>query len=196
MNSLSKTSTPTLFTLLAFSLGLFASTLSLTATADAKTLAQSCVACHGKNGNSSNPMWPSLAGQKAPYLAQELRAYRDGSRTDPLMAATAKTLSDKDIDALAEYYAAQTPKAVASSKPLNEAGRHVRARCVSCHGMSGHTVTPTWPNLAGQKAQYTQNQLLAFRNGSRQGSLMNVIANELSEQQIADVAEYYSQLKP
>jgi cytochrome c553 len=112
------------------------------------------------------------------------------------MAATAKTLSDKDINALAEYYAAQPPKALASTKPANEAGRHVRARCISCHGMSGNTVTPSWPNLAGQQAQYLQNQLLAFRNGSRQGSLMNVIANELSEQQIADVAEYYSQLKP
>ena len=196
MNSLSKTSTSTLFTLLAFSLGLFASTLSLTATADVKNLAQSCAACHGQDGNSNNPLWPSLAGQKAPYLAQELRAFRDGSRINPLMAATVKTFLDKDIDALAEYYATQTPTAIASSKPLNEAGRHVRARCISCHGMSGHTVTPTWPNLAGQQAQYLQDQLLAFRNGSRQGSLMNVIANELSEQQIADVAEYYSQLKP
>lgn len=196
MISLSKISVSTLVKRATLLVALVTSTLSLTVAADVDSLIESCVACHGPNGNSVNPAWPSLAGQKTLYVAQELRAFRDGSRTNSLMSPTAKNLSDEDIDALANYYAAQTPKTIASNKPVNQAGRHVRARCISCHAMNGRSITPNWPNLAGQQAQYLQNQLMAFRNGSRQGSLMNVIASELTEQQILDVSEYYSQLKP
>lgn len=69
-----------------------------------KTKAASCAGCHGAAGISNNPMWPNLAGQKAGYLVKSLKAYRDGTRTDPMMGAMAKPLSDADIDNLAAYY--------------------------------------------------------------------------------------------
>lgn len=68
----------------------------------AKTL---CAGCHGPNGISTNPLWPNLAGQHSAYTAVQLRAYRDGTRTDPNMNALVSNLSDDEIDALAEYYA-------------------------------------------------------------------------------------------
>ncbi|MCC5795141.1 MAG: cytochrome c [Chromatiales bacterium] len=67
--------------------------------------AQVCAACHGQDGVSPSPMWPTLAGQHRDYLVETLKAYRDGRRTDPVMAAQAVGLSDRDIQDLAIFYA-------------------------------------------------------------------------------------------
>ena len=69
-----------------------------------KSKAASCAACHGGEGVSSNPEWPNLAGQKAKYLALQLKAFRDGGRDSPLMSPMAKPLSNDDIDNISAYY--------------------------------------------------------------------------------------------
>lgn len=63
-----------------------------------------CMACHGADGISVGPEWPNLNGQKELYLVKQLRAFRDGTRTDPLMSAMAAGLSDEDIEDLAAHY--------------------------------------------------------------------------------------------
>ena len=63
-----------------------------------------CSACHGLNGISPNPLWPSLAGQKNEYLAKQLRAFREESRKDPIMNSLAKYISEFDIENIAAYY--------------------------------------------------------------------------------------------
>ena len=63
-----------------------------------------CAACHGPNGVSANPQWPNLAGQKDLYLIKQLKAFRDGTRVDPLMSAQAQALSDREIGDLAAYF--------------------------------------------------------------------------------------------
>jgi len=70
-----------------------------------KTKAATCGACHGVNGISPNDIWPNLAGQKVGYLVAQLKAFRDGQRSNPMMAPMAAPLSDTDIDNLAAYYA-------------------------------------------------------------------------------------------
>ncbi len=160
---------------------------------DAAALAKSCTACHGARGVSSSPEWPNLAGQKAGYLADQIMAFRDGTRLAPTMLPYVKDLSDEQIQQLAHYFANLQTPGNASTASLQSAGANVRARCISCHGVGGVTVNQQWPNLAGQKREYLQKRLLAFRSGEQTAPLMNVIANELSEQQINDVAEYYSQ---
>lgn len=69
-----------------------------------KAKAAVCVACHGPEGVSANPLWPSLAGQKDQYLIKQLKAFRDGERKDPLMSPMSAGLSDDDIANLAAYY--------------------------------------------------------------------------------------------
>ena len=64
-----------------------------------------CAACHGPYGISTNELWPNLAGQKGPYMAKQLRDYRDGTRNDPNMNSLVQTLTDAQIDALAAHYA-------------------------------------------------------------------------------------------
>ena len=63
-----------------------------------------CVACHGQNGISMSPTWPTLAGQHEDYLVHALNQYRDGTRTDPVMAPMAAALTDEDVRLLARYY--------------------------------------------------------------------------------------------
>lgn len=76
-----------------------------------KAKATSCFACHGVDGNSTNPLYPSLAGQQADYLAKQLRAFKDGTRQDPMMAPMATPLSDEDILNVSAYFAAANQKA-------------------------------------------------------------------------------------
>jgi cytochrome c553 len=85
--------------------------LTSTASAmEAPAKANTCVGCHGADGNSLVANFPKIAGQHAAYLEKALKDYRDGFRKDPTMAAFARGLSDEEIKALAEYYSKQTPK--------------------------------------------------------------------------------------
>jgi cytochrome c553 len=67
--------------------------------------AAACAACHGQNGISLSPSWPTLAGQHEDYLAHALNQYRDGSRKDPVMAPMAATLNDETVLEIAKYFA-------------------------------------------------------------------------------------------
>ncbi len=70
-----------------------------------KVKAASCAGCHGANGISAVPTYPNLAGQKEAYLVKQMKAFKDGKRTDPTMNALAKPLNDADIANLAAFYA-------------------------------------------------------------------------------------------
>jgi cytochrome c553 len=72
-----------------------------------KSKSSLCAACHGPTGVSPNELWPSLAAQGPAYLVKQLKAFRDGTRKDPVMEPMAKPLSDQDIEDLAAYFSAQ-----------------------------------------------------------------------------------------
>lgn len=69
-----------------------------------KSKAAGCAGCHGPAGISNNPMWPNLAGQKEAYLVKQMKMFREGTRTDPMMTPMAKPLTDEDIENLAAYF--------------------------------------------------------------------------------------------
>ena len=75
-----------------------------------KAKAATCAACHGPTGVSGNPLWPNLAGQKEAYLVKQIKAFKDGVRTDATMAPMVAALSDKDIEDLAAVFASQDCK--------------------------------------------------------------------------------------
>lgn len=64
-----------------------------------------CAACHGADGNGTDPQYPKLAGQHADYLAKSMRDYKSGDRKDPIMASMVAGLSEDDIEDLAAFYA-------------------------------------------------------------------------------------------
>ena len=63
-----------------------------------------CAACHGAEGVSPNDLWPNLAGQKYGYLVKQLKAFKDGSRSDPMMSPMAAPLTDADVENAAAYF--------------------------------------------------------------------------------------------
>ena len=67
-------------------------------------LSASCQSCHGQKGISSNPQYPNLAGQKAPYLVKQMRDFKTGKRQDPIMSAMVKSLDEAAMNNIAEYY--------------------------------------------------------------------------------------------
>jgi cytochrome c553 len=67
--------------------------------------------------------------------------------------------------------------------------------CLACHSLDGNSVNPEWPSLAGQHEQYIIKQIRAFRAGERVNTLMSPIAMTLTDQEIEDVAAYYSTQK-
>lgn len=69
-----------------------------------------CAACHGADGNSTNPLWPKLAGQHAAYLVKQLKDFKSGARKDPMMGPMTSPLSEADMENLAAFYASQAPK--------------------------------------------------------------------------------------
>ncbi len=76
-----------------------------------------------------------------------------------------------------------------------EVGKQKSVACVACHGSNGVSVHTTWPNLAGQDAQYLASQLKAFRDGVRKSAMMYPMAFDLTDKDIDDIAAYYNQLK-
>jgi cytochrome c553 len=73
-----------------------------------------------------------------------------------------------------------------------EAGRKLAGMCRTCHGIDGYAVIPIAPHIGGEPAIYLENQLKAFRGGSRVHEMMTVVAAPLSDTQIADVAAWYA----
>jgi cytochrome c553 len=77
-----------------------------------------------------------------------------------------------------------------------EAGEGKSAPCAACHMGDGNSANPEWPKLAGQHADYTFGQLLAYQEGNRQDPVMNAQVINLSEQDMKDLAAFYSLQTP
>ncbi len=169
-----------------------------------------CGACHGADGNSVNPVWPSLAGQHATYAVAQLQAFKNGSRSEPLMLGQVMTLSDEEMRNLAVYFASMpaAAKAVADPSIVDRGQRLYRggdrdnnsAACIACHGPTGRgNPAAAYPSLKGQYATYTAAQLRAYASGARQSDgptkVMRDIASSLSEEDIVAVASYIQGLQ-
>ncbi|HQU15590.1 MAG: hypothetical protein B7Z66_10985 [Chromatiales bacterium 21-64-14] len=78
-----------------------------------------CAACHGKDGNSTNPQYPRLAGQYQGYIVQALTEYQTGARTNVIMKGMAAGLSKQDIENLAAYFSRQKGVVQLQEQPLH-----------------------------------------------------------------------------
>jgi cytochrome c553 len=68
-------------------------------------------------------------------------------------------------------------------------------KCRTCHGVDGIAKIPIAPHLAGESAIYLQTQLKAFQSGAREHEMMSIVAKELNDKQIADVAAWYEAIQ-
>jgi cytochrome c553 len=159
-----------------------------------KAAAAACSGCHGEGGVSGTPTTPSLAGQDAQYFAAALRAYKDGSRNDETMKSIAAPLNDRTIRDVAAYYAAQQPRPPKVRKPLTVA--EWAQRCDRCHGVNGNSSDVRTPALAGQRVEYLEKVLHAYRTGVRKSPEMAAMSEVLGEADIESLAAHYASQKP
>ena len=75
------------------------------------------------------------------------------------------------------------------------AGRQKLTTCQGCHGLDGLSKNPESPNLAGQIESYLVRSLTAYKSGERKNESMNIVAKDLSDEDIADVAAYYASIQ-
>ena len=168
-----------------------------------KAKSATCAACHGPDGNSVNPMWPSLAGQHASYIVKQLKDFKEGRRVNSSMTGMVAGLSETDMKDLAAYYESQSPKAVAYDAEMIESGESIyrggitetqMAACMGCHSPDGTGNGPAgWPSLRGQHPDYIVMQLQNFKNGSRANDpagMMRNLVGRMSEAEMKAVAAY------
>ena len=171
-----------------------------------KSKAMVCAACHGADGNSLIPMYPSLAGQSANYLAKQLADFKSANRKNAVMAGMVAALTPEDMHDLAAFFAVQSSKA--GTGESNEVGHKLYlggdatksvTACIACHGVAGKGMKQAaFPSLTGQSQEYLTQQLASFRNGSRgndNNGIMRNIAIKLSDADIKAVTQYITSLK-
>ena len=158
-----------------------------------KAASTACSACHGGTGVGTDPATPNLAGQDAQYVAAALRAYKDGSRGDATMKALASSLDDAAAKNLAAFYANQQPQQPKVNRPLTTA--EWVQRCDRCHGVDGNSTDPLMPALAGQRADYLEKVLHAYRAGERKSSQMAAMSGVLTPADVESLAAFYARQK-
>ncbi len=178
-----------------------------------------CTACHGVNGNSVNPEWPSLAGQNAAYIREQLEMFKTRQRINELMYPVIADLTEQDFADLAEYFSKQTPTGLEADPSYWKAGealyksgdpaRNIPA-CTACHGPAGKgNPASGYPALRAQHSVYTVKQLQdyhtqnRYRDGAdpakvhttRNSAMMTTIAERLSPEDIRNLASYLQGLR-
>jgi cytochrome c553 len=162
-----------------------------------------CQACHGANGNSANPEWPSLAGIGADYIAEQLKSFKEGKRTNPVMMPNVANLSADDMADLGAYFDSLTnagleadPSYWLAGEKLYRGGDAARGipACMACHGPTGRGNEPAkFPALRGQQSVYLAKQLNDYASGARAtgpNGIMQTVAKRLSPDDIRNVASY------
>jgi cytochrome c553 len=167
------------------------------------TKAVVCQACHGQNGNSTNPEWPSLAGLGADYIAEQLKNFKEGKRNNPIMMPNVMTLGTDDMADLGAYFGSLVntgleadPSYWKAGEKLYRGGDPARGipACMACHGPSGRGNEPAkFPALRGQHSVYVIKQLHDYASGARNtgpNGIMQTVSKRLTEDDMRGLASY------
>ncbi|HTV84905.1 MAG TPA: c-type cytochrome [Dyella sp.] len=167
--------------------------------------AAACGACHGVDGNSSDPQYPKLAGQHEMYIVHQLHNFKSGERQNAIMLGMATPLSDQDMRDIGAYFASKQSlpgvadqALVAQGEKLYREGDTERGvpACMACHGIDGRgNPGAMYPQLTSQHAQYIEAKLKDFHDGVSWGKephaqIMPAIAKKLDPQEIVAVSSY------
>ena len=165
-----------------------------------------CVACHAADGNSSIAENPKLAQQHPEYLIKQLQEFKSGKRASPVMQGFASMLSDEDMKNVSAWLASKpATDGAAKDKALVGLGERIYrggiadrsiAACAGCHSPNGAGIPSQYPRLSGQHAVYTEQQLKAFRDGTRNNNIhMTGVAAKMNDREIRAVSDYIAGLR-
>ena len=165
-----------------------------------------CAACHTADGSRGSPANPILQGQHPEYTVKQLVEFKSGKRENAIMRGMAATLSDSDMLNVSAFYASKQAKpGFAKNKDLVALGEKIYRggiadrsvpACSGCHSPSGAGIPSQYPRMAGQHADYTEAQMLAFRSGLRKNSAqMTGVAAKMNDREIKAVSDYIAGLR-
>ncbi len=146
-----------------------------------------CGGCHGARGVSNDTATPSLAGQDFAYLVKTIRSYRTSRRNWGMQRFVAG-LDDRNIDDIAAFYVAQTPKA---AERVPSSTQEMAEQCNRCHDRNEDAAVVT-PRLRGQDKDYLAMALRAYRDGRRESSTMHNMSFPYSNAIIDTLANWYA----
>jgi len=159
---------------------------------------QLCAACHGEDGNSTNPQIPSIAAQPKLFLETQLVLFREELRRSDQMLPVVKGLKDPEISRLAEHFSKLPPRGMekgTADKALSQRGfqRAKELRCGICH-LSDFRGQNQIPRLAGQREAYLEVEMRAYRDGKRAGgdTIMAAALYGVSDADVKALAHYLS----
>jgi cytochrome c553 len=163
-----------------------------------------CAACHGVDGNSTDPQYPKLAGMDQEYLMRQLKAFASGKRRDDTMSGIIGGIDPNDFSTLAAYYGKlkptpgkiQDPQLAAKGKVVFEDGNTDSGvpACAGCHQPDGKG-NARFPRLAGQHQAYVLKQLADYKSGRRATDpLMTTVGKRLTADETKALAEYIAGL--
>lgn len=164
-----------------------------------------CGACHGMDGNSTDPANPRLAGQSEQYIVAQLGDFKSGKRMNPIMQGFAAPLSEQDMHDIGAYFATKASLPGVADKALVDAGEKLYRQgdvdrgvpaCMACHGPDGRgNPGARYPQLTSQHSKYIEARLKGWHDGGTPSDdahtkIMVGIAEKLDEKDIAAVASY------
>jgi len=162
-----------------------------------------CFVCHGMEGESSSEVFPRLAGQHWEYTAKQLENFKSGKRKSTAMADMVAKLTADEMVALGKFFEKMSlPREEPKEPQLAAMGHYIYHNgnkfsgvpaCVSCHGVNAQGAA-NLPRLAGQFSGYVHTQLKSFnkRDRTNDNAVMHVVAEKMTELEMAAVAEYVS----
>lgn len=164
-----------------------------------------CAACHGADGNATDPQYPKLAGQNEAYIARQLELFKSTKRNNPIMLGFASMLTPQEMHDVGAFFASKAVSPGVTDEAALERGQALYRggdaalgvpACMACHGPAGHGVAGAgYPQLAGQWASYIEAKLTEWKNGTTWGKdtnaqIMPAIAQRLSAADITALASY------
>jgi len=161
-----------------------------------KAISYTCLGCHGVPGYKNaypNYSVPKLEGQHPEYIVIALQAYRAGERSHLTMHSQASTLTDQDMQDIAAFFSGTPLKP--GNPPVGKAPEAAQV-CVACHGQDGVGITPQYPSLAGQHADYIERALHDYKKGGRKNPIMGTFAGQIKDADVRVLAKYYAQQQP
>ncbi len=166
-----------------------------------RAISYTCLGCHGVEGYRNaypNYSVPKLVGQHPEYIIAALQEYKGDQRSHVTMHSQASTLSDQDMADIAAYFSGEAgeplqPRPVPANAPPAPAAVAV---CAACHGVTGISVVPNYPILAGQWPDYLKREIGEYKDGGRKNAIMSGMAATINDADVEALAEYFSKMQP
>lgn len=161
---------------------------------------ETCGTCHGLDGNSTTPGIPSLAGQPKLFVENQLVLFREGIRKSAVMNPQMQGVPDREITQLADHFSKQPAKVVSpgeTDKKLFVQGQALtrKLHCGECHrpDFSGQK---QMPRLAGQREDYLESEMRAYRGNQRPDTTMTAALYGVSDADVRALAHFLSRTVP